>query len=94
MAYGSSISQEVRLEATCVPRMSVWVTDNEGLHMKKGCMLVTNMDELSGLENYTCDDSHAHGQSCGKALKLAENSTLALTDVIHTCFRPRASRPA
>ena len=49
------------------------------------------MEELSSLSDYVCDDSHTHGQSRGKALKLAENYTFSLTDFIHNCFRSRAS---
>ena len=59
--------------------------------MKKGRMIATNMEELSGLLKYTCDGSHTHGQSLGTALKLAENYTFSLTDFIHCCFRSRAS---
>ena len=91
MAYGSSVSQKIKLDATCIPWMSVWVTDNEGLPMKKGWIIATNMEELSRLSKYICDDSHTHGQTRGKAPKLAENYTFSLTDFIHNCFRSRAS---
>jgi hypothetical protein len=33
------------------------------------------------------DGSHEHDQSRGKALKLAENYTFKLTDMLHECFR-------
>jgi hypothetical protein len=47
------------------------VTGLEGNPMKKGWMIATNMEELSGLSEYVCDGSHTHGQSRGTALKLA-----------------------
>ena len=70
------------------------VVDAHGLPMKKGWMIATNVSELSGLAEYTCDGSQAHGQSRGVALKLAENYTfaLALTDFIHERFQSRASK--
>ena len=67
------------------------VQDLHGLPMKKGWMIATNMEELSVLSEHVCDGSHTHGQSRGVALKLAENYTFALTDLIHDCFRSRAS---
>ena len=66
------------------------VDTTNGLPMKKGWMIATNLEELSGLAEYTCDGSHTHGQSRGVALKLAENYTFALTDFIHKCFQSRA----
>ena len=47
------------------------VTGLEGNPMKKGWMIATNMEELSGLSEYVCDGSHTDGQSRGTALKLA-----------------------
>ena len=38
------------------------VVDAHGLPMKKGRMIATSMDELSGLAEYTCDGSHTHGR--------------------------------
>ena len=68
------------------------VVDANGLPMKKGWMIATNMEELSGLAKHICDGPHTHGQSRGVALKLAENYTFALTDFIHKCFQSRASK--
>ena len=67
------------------------VQDARGLPMKKGWMIATNMEEVSKLAKHVCDGSHTHGQSRGVALKLAENYTFALTDLIHRCFHSRAS---
>ena len=41
------------------------VVDANGLLMKKGWMIATNMNKLSGVAEYTCDGSHTHGQSRG-----------------------------
>ena len=49
------------------------VVDANGLPMKKGWMIATNMNELSGSAECTRGGSHTHGQSRGVALKLAEN---------------------
>ena len=39
------------------------------------------------LDSFKCDGKHEHDQSRGKALKLAENYTFKLTDMLHECFR-------
>ena len=49
-----------------------------------------NFKELSKLGSFRCDGTHEHDQSRGKALKLAENDTFKLTDMLHECFRVAA----
>ena len=67
---------------------SCWKYD--GHPIKKGWTIAGNFKELEKLDSFKCDGSHKHGQSRGKALKLAENYTFRLTDMLHECFRSAA----
>ena len=51
------------------------VVGNDGHPIKKGWTIAGNFKELEKLDSFNCDGSHKHGQSRGKALKLAENYT-------------------
>ena len=62
----------------------------DGQPIKKGWTIAGNFKELSKLDSFTCDVSHKHGQSRGKALKLAEIYTFRLTDMLHEFFRSAA----
>ena len=66
------------------------VLGNDGQPMKKSWSIAGNFKELAKLDSYKCDGSHEHDQSRGKALKLAENYTFKLTDMLHECFRVAA----
>ena len=66
------------------------VLGNDGQPMKESRTINGNFKELSKLDSYCCDGSHEHDQSRGKALKLAENFTFKLTDMLHECFRVAA----
>ena len=55
--------------------------------MKKSWTIAGNFKELTVLDSFKCDGKHEHDQSRGKALKLAENYTFKLTDMLHECFR-------
>ena len=66
------------------------VVGRDGNPMKKSWTIATNMEQLSCLEKHRCDGMHAHDQSRGVALKLAEGYTFELTDLIHGCFRQLA----
>ena len=66
------------------------VVGNDGQPIKKGWATAGNFKELAKLDSFKCDSSHKHGQSRGKALKLAENYTFRLTDLLHECFRSAA----
>ena len=66
------------------------VVGNDGQPIKKGWTIAGNFKELAKLDSFKCDSSHKHGQSRGKALKLAENYTFRLTDLLHECFRSAA----
>ena len=66
------------------------VVGNDGHPIKKGWTIAGNFKELEKLDSFKCDGSHEHGQSRGKALKLAENYTFRLTDMLHECFRSAA----
>ena len=63
------------------------VLGNNGQPMKKSWTIAGNFKELEMLDSFKCDGSHKHDQSRGKALKLAENYTFKLTDMLHECFR-------
>ena len=66
------------------------VVGNDGHPIKKGWTIAGNFKELEKLDSFKCDGSHKHGQSRGKPLKLAENYTFRLTDMLHECFRSAA----
>eukprot|EP00435_Cladocopium_sp_Y103_P055200 s2990_g18.t1 len=66
------------------------VVGNTNQPMKKGWTIAGNFQELSKLDAYVCDGSHKHDESRGEALKLAENYTFKLTDMLHGCFRAAA----
>ena len=57
-----------------------------GLPMKKGWTIASDIKQLEGLEQYKCNGQHKHDESRGKALKQAEQYTYDLTDFIHRCF--------
>ena len=63
------------------------VLGNNGQPMKKSWTIAGNFKELAVLDSFKCDGKHEHDQSRGKALKLAENYTFKLTDMLHECFR-------
>ena len=63
------------------------VLGNDGHPMKKSWTIAGNFKELEILDSFKCDGNHKHDQSRGKALKLAENYTFKLTDMLHECFR-------
>ena len=63
------------------------VLGNDGHPMKKSWTIAGNFKELEMLDSFKCDGNHKHDQSRGKALKLAENYTFKLTDMLHECFR-------
>ena len=63
------------------------VLGNDGHPMKKSWTIAGNFKELEMLDSFKCDSNHKHDQSRGKALKLAENYTFKLTDMLHECFR-------
>ena len=63
------------------------VLGNNGQPMKKSWSIAGNFKELVKLDSFKCDGKHEHDQSRGKALKLAENYTFKLTDMLHECFR-------
>ena len=61
--------------------------------MKKSWTIAGNFKELTVLDSFKCDGKHEHDQSRGKALKLAENYTFKLTDMLHECFRVAVGGP-
>ena len=63
------------------------VLGNNGQPMKKSWTIAGNFKELAKLDSFKCDGKHEHDQSRAKALKLAENYTFKLTDMLHECFR-------
>ena len=63
------------------------VLGNNGQPMKKSWTIAGNFKELTVLDSFKCDGKHEHDQSRGRALKLAENYTFKLTDMLHECFR-------
>ena len=63
------------------------VLGNNGQPMKKSWTIAGNFKELAVLDSLKCDGKHEHDQSRGKALKLAENYTFKLTNMLHECFR-------
>ena len=63
------------------------VLGNNGQPMKKSWTIAGNFKELAVLDSLKFDGKHEHDQSRGKALKLAENYTFKLTDMLHECFR-------
>ena len=63
------------------------VLGNNGQPMKKSWTIAGNFKELAKLDSFKCNGKHEHDQSRGKALKLAENYTFKLTDMLHECFR-------
>ena len=70
------------------------VLGNNDLPMKKGWTIAGNFKELSKLDSFKCDGTHTHAESRGKSLKLAENYTFRLTDLLHDCFHEAASGQA
>ena len=66
------------------------VPGNNGQPMKKSWTIAGSFKELEKLDSFKCDGKHEHDQSKGKALKLAENYTFKLTDMLHECFRVAA----
>ena len=70
------------------------VLGNNGQPMKKTWTIAGNFKELFKLDSFRCDGSHEHDQSRGKALKLSENYTFKLTDMLHECFRVAAKGQA
>ena len=63
------------------------LVNHEGSPMLKSWTISTDMDELDGISNFTCDGSHQHAASRGKSLKDAEGYTYKMTDFIHGRFR-------
>jgi len=70
------------------------ILGNNGQPMKKSWTIAGNFKELAKLDSFKCDGKHEHDQSRGKALKLAENYTCKLTDMLHGCFRVAAKGQA
>ena len=62
------------------------IVGGKGLPMLKGWTIASNMDSMSVFDQYQCDGSHQHDQSRGSALKVAENYSFMLTDLVHSCF--------
>ena len=62
------------------------VIGNNDKPMKKGWTIAGNFKQLSKLDSFKCNGNHQHDESRGKALKLAENYTFRLTDLLHDCF--------
>lgn len=61
------------------------VAGRKGLPMMKGWTIASNMETMSAFDSYQCG-THKHDDSRGEALKLAENYTHKLTDLIHECY--------
>ena len=63
----------------------VGIVDMNNLPLKK-TLLFKSTFALQRIVAFRCTSAHQHGESRGKALKLAESYTYLLTDSIHMDF--------